>query len=134
MSRFCQVETQFKNKDALVSALNEMGYTHVEVHDEAQYLYGYQGDVRDDVANIIIRRQYVGGSSNDLGFVKTEDGTYKAVISEYDRHRHNDQWLNKLKCSYGFHVIQRQAQARGRTVTRENLPNGSQRITIGGYR
>ena len=73
----------------------------VEDHEEAQNLYGYQGDKRAQKANIIVRRKYVGGSSNDIGFEKKEDGTYAAIISDYDRGRYNDQWMKKLESAYG---------------------------------
>jgi hypothetical protein len=73
-----------------VKALVRAGWkeNQIEVHDEAQHLVGYQGDQRKDKANVIIRRKYVGGASNDLGFVLQEDGTYKAIVSEYDRSKH----------------------------------------------
>jgi hypothetical protein len=76
-------------------------------------LVGFQGDYRTQdgeghtkdadkalKADIIIRRKYVGGASNDIGFVKGSDGKFKAVISDYDSSRHNAAWLAKLKGEY----------------------------------
>ena len=91
MSEFVECKTKFKDKKALVEALIAMGWTanQIEVNEVAQNLYGYQGDKRNQKANIIIRRKNVGGASNDIGFVKKPDGTYEAIISEYDRHAAN---------------------------------------------
>lgn len=83
-----------------------MGYTTVEDHENPQQLIDFCGrptrylDKNGDKANIIVRRKYVGGSANDLGFVKKADGTYGAIISEFDTGKHNKQWLNNLKKAY----------------------------------
>jgi hypothetical protein len=105
----------------------------IEVHSVPNNLIGYHSDVRSDRANIIIRRRYIGGSSNDIGFLKTEDGTYTAIISEYDSSKYNKQWLNRLKQNYAYHTIKEQQENRGRMVTREHIGN-RQRISIRGYR
>jgi len=134
---YCSIQTQFKNTQALVEALAETGnwnVSQIEVHKTPQNLYGYKGDVREDVAHIIIRRAVVGGASNDIGFLKQEDGTYKAIISKYDRGRHNDQWIGNLKGNYAFHVIKNQQRARGRQVERQRMPDGRQRLIVKGYR
>lgn len=96
MSHFTSIKTQIKNRDALVTALNDIGFKNIELHETAQHLYGYQGDVREQTAEVIIRRQYIGSSSNDIGFKQQADGQYEAIISEYDRHQYNQQWMNKL--------------------------------------
>ena len=88
MSLYCSVKTQFKNQDALVAALMETGewqINQIDVYDVAHNLFGYQGDQKKEVAHIIIRREGVGHSSNDMGFVRNPDGTYSAIISELDK-------------------------------------------------
>lgn len=137
MSMYCDIKTQFKSREALVAALMEHGnWTRatIEVHDVPQHLVGYKGDVRQQVANVIIRRQFVPGASNDVGFVKQEDGTYQAIISEYDRSKYTDAWLGQLTASYAFHATKREMERRGRRVTRERLPNGHQRLYVDNYR
>jgi hypothetical protein len=133
---YCKIETQFKNELALIDALCEQGWTsaQIEIHQDAQNLFGYHGDVRKEKAHIIIRRKHIGSASNDLGFVRNANGEYEAIISQYDRSRFNDSWVAKLKQSYAFHTIARQQSVRGRTVTRERLANGRQRVVVGGYR
>jgi len=138
MSSYCNVETQFKNQEALTLALIETGKwskDQIEVHSEPKNLYGYHNDIRSDKAHIIIRRKYIGGSSNDIGFLKTEEGTYTAIISEFDKRSmgYNDKWLASLKGNYAYHTIKQQQESRGRMVTREHIGN-KQRISIKGYR
>lgn len=137
MSRFCKVQTLFKDQDSLVQALMETGNwskDQIEIHNEPQHLFGYKGDQRQEMANLIIRRQFVGRSSNDIGFVKNDDGTYGAIISNYDKSRYNDKWIGALKGSYAFYQIEKQMRAKGRRVVRERLSNGRQTITVTGYR
>lgn len=95
---------------------------------------GYQGDTRAEKAHIIVRRKFVGGSSNDIGFLRNSEGQYEAIISEFDKTKYNESWRNKLKANYAFHSVRLQQEARGRTVNRERLENGKQRIRITGYR
>jgi hypothetical protein len=83
-----------------------MGYGIVEEHDVAQQLYDFQGrathylDKSGDKANVIVRRKVVGGAANDLGFALQPDGTYSAVVSEYDNNKHNTSWFKELKRKY----------------------------------
>lgn len=137
MSLYCSVITQFKNEKALIFALMETGQwtaEQIEVHEQAQNLFGYRGDLRPEKANIIIRRKNVGPSSNDLGFIKNEDNTFTAIISEFDKTKYSEHWTNKLKQSYAFQAIRLQQEAKGRQVSRTKLPDGKQRVTIQGYR
>ncbi len=137
MSRYCTVETTFKDRDALVAALMETsGWTReqIETHDIPQHLFGFRGKQRQEVSHVIIRRKYVGELSNDLGFVKGEDGHYKAIISSYDSNRYGSNWVDKLTANYAYHVVRREQEARGRNVSRERCPNGHQVVTVTGYR
>jgi len=100
MSAYHTQKTQYKDKDALVAALGDMGYQTVECHEVATNLYGYHGDMRSQKANIIVRRNFIGNAANDLGFVKVEDGTYSAIISAFDSGKHDAEWLKGLKRAY----------------------------------
>jgi len=134
---YCKIETQFRNPEALLCALMETGQwtaEQIEVHSEPQNLFGYHGDLRSEKANIIIRRKHVGQCSNDIGFSKNEDGTFTAIISEFDKTKYSEHWTNKLKQSYAFQAIRLQQEAKGRQVSRTKLPDGKQRVEIKGYR
>jgi len=137
MSMYCSVQTQFKNQAALVEALMETGNWkrhQIDVHARPQHLFGYKGDKREQLAHVIISRQYVSGASNDVGFLKNADGSYSAMISQYDSRTYNDVWMKDLKANYAYHAIKLQQEARGRTVTRERMPDGRQRVRVIGYR
>lgn len=116
MSHYNTLSTKIKNRDSLVKALCKMGFKEdqIELHDNAQNLYGYQGDVREQKANVIIRRKNVGSASNDLGFFKSEDGTYQAIISDYDRNSgYNTKWQGKLEMHYGIEQSKKAFNANG---------------------
>ena len=137
MSHFVECQTEFRDPQALVAALVEYGFdeSHVEIHQEAVPLYGYQGDVRQQKAHVVIRRQHVGNGANDVGWERMPDGTYRAWISEFDgRNRFNQEMQNRIKQEYAYQLISRQQRARGRSVTRERLSSGEIEVVIGGYR
>lgn len=131
MSEYVECETNIKDERALVEALIEMGFeeSQIERHEQAQPLYGYHGDKRKQKSNVIIRRQHVGGASNDIGFLKKEDGTYEAIISAYDRSSggnaakhtggYNDQWMKNLNQNYTEKLYTREARKLGYKVKKE---------------
>lgn len=116
MSKFVSVKLAFKDKDVLKATLKELGYGEIEEYEEAQQLCGYEGSLREDKANIIIRRQHIGRVSNDLGFVKTANG-YDMVISEYDRSAHGKVFLEQLPQQYGVNKTRKTLKHMGCTVT-----------------
>ncbi len=137
MSQYCLIKTQFKDEGALVAALIETGNwtsAQIEVHETPQNLIGIGGNVREELAHIIIRRTHVGSASNDIGFHRIETGEYEAIISEYDKRKYGEEWLGLLRQNYAFHKVERQQRSRGRTTIRERLDNGRQRVTVTGYR
>src|ERR1017187_2133433 len=124
MSAYSTLETIYRDRDCLVVALADMGYTTVEVHEDAQNLQGYHGDMRAQKANVIVRRQYIGTASNDLGFVKKEDGTYAAIISDFDSRHHNTKWYTDLKDKYLDKVTTKQAKKMGLKLHSRTVVNG----------
>ena len=128
MSAYHELKTEYKDKDSLVEALNDMGYKEVEVHEIAQNLYGYHGDMRSQKANIIVRRKFVDFAANDLGFVKTEDGSYAAIVSEYDSGKHNTTWFNGLKKAYTEKVAIKTAAKNGFRFLGKKIVNGKPQL------
>lgn len=132
MSHFTTVRTQIKNVDALAKALADVGFKQVEIHPVARNLYGYQGDVRSQTAEVIIRRQYISAASNDIGFKRQEDGTFEAIISEYDQTNYSQQWLNQVTQRYGYHALMATAAAKGFAIeAQETLEDGTIRVVVG---
>lgn len=113
MSAYSEVSTQFTDGELLIEALTEMGFTPENHIGKPQHLTGYHGDKRKDVADVIIPRAQVGGSSNDIGFVRGDDGKFRAIISEYDSRHYGEQWLKKLRAGYADKGILRQAKLAG---------------------
>ncbi len=131
MSHFTTLSTQLTDVDALCAALREVGYSEVEMHDQPQPLFGYQGDRRPERAHVIIRRQHVGSASNDLGFVRQDDGRFLAVISDYDRHRHDQAWLGRVTARHAYHVTAKTLAAQGFDLTSETTEqDGTVRMVL----
>jgi hypothetical protein len=135
MSEYAKVKTQFKDLECLLAALKEVGYDNVEVHENAERLVDFQGrqthytDATGDTANVIVRRKYVGGAANDLGFLKGADGSYSAMVSAYDSHRHNEQWFGKLKAKYAEKFVAKEAKRQGmKLYSPARLVNGKKVI------
>lgn len=132
MSHFTSIQTQIKDADSLVKALADVGFQQVEMHSTAQPLYGYEGDRRADTAEVIIRRQQIGRLSNDIGFKRQSDGTFQAIISDYDRRRHSQDWLNQVTQRYGYHHLMATAPAEGFAIEQEDvLADGTIRVVVG---
>jgi hypothetical protein len=135
VSHFLDVQTTFRDQACLLEALSHTwSVDKIEVHEEPKHLTGYEGDTRPEKAHIIIRRQHIGCASNDIGFVKNEDGSYSAIISEYDRHKYNDQWLGTLKQQYAVAKIKKEYKKKGLVVREEQKPNGRVRLRVQGFR
>lgn len=146
MSHYSEYETGFRDSDCLEKALNDMGYREVEVYSAAQPLYGYQGDFRlvtdwkqhtknPDLAvcaNVIVRRRHIGTSANDLGFVRKQDGSLNAIISEFDSTRHSSTWVGALKQRYAVHMNKKVAIRRGMRVQEKALADGTIKLTCRG--
>lgn len=133
MSHFTSIKTEIRDVNALVKALEDVGFKDkVEVHEEAQRLYGFQGDLREETAEVVIRRQYLGSASNDIGFKKQEDECYEAVISSYDRaYKYSQQWLNQLTQRYGYHILMATVPEQGFTIEEEEtLEDGTIRVLV----
>ena len=133
MSHYCEVAIELTDEGCLVAALNRLGFQgKVEVHQEAQTLYGYMGDARPQKAHIIIRRQHVGRGANDLGFERQADGKYRVWVSEFDQSRngYDNAWLGRLKQAYGIEKVRKEAKKRGYRLTEQKQDNGTVRLVL----
>lgn len=119
MSAYTEQETQITDADILKECLKEKGIKEVVQHDTPVQLEGYHGDKRKDTAEIVIPRRAVGSSSNDVGFKKQPDGTYKAIISQYDSHKFNQAFMSDLKKRYAEKKIHKVAKQSGLSFLRK---------------
>jgi Protein of unknown function (DUF1257) len=136
MSHYTKIATCFKVEKYLLAALKDVGFGDVEVHAIPQNLYGYQGDMRADKAEIIIRRKYISSSSNDIGFMKNADGVYEANISEFDRTnkdlKYDEAWVAKVAKRYAYHATTELLQGQGFEVQEEieDSRTGTLKLTL----
>lgn len=131
MSHFTSIKTQIRNTEVLIKALADVGFKNVEYHEIAESLYGYQGDMRPESAEVIIRKQYIGSLSNDIGFKRQKNGEFQAIVSEYDRRKYGQSWLNKLMQRYGYHALLASAHEQGFTIEEDEvLEDGTVRVVV----
>jgi hypothetical protein len=125
MSAYKRIKCNLVDKEALLGALKELGFTPA-VYDTPQKLRGYAGDVRMNSAEIIVDRSQLNeaftGASNDLGFFyDNSQGEYIMVCSDYDRSCEIDQ---RVKQAYAKVVIEKALKSQGFKVKVE-IPNDS---------
>jgi hypothetical protein len=119
MSHFTTIRTKMIDQQHLLAALRDLGFNTVESQTTPSTLFGFKGDARPEMAEIIIRRQYIGAASNDIGFAKSADGTFQAIISEYDRGRYSQSWLQKVQCRYAYHATKEALSNEGFCLVEE---------------
>lgn len=143
MSHFTAVEVDFqsKNESCLIEALEEIyGKGNIQHSADGIALYGYGGDDRSKLAKnnpnyapkcqIVIRRQHVGSSSNDVGYCRTEDGKYKAYVSDYDKgYNFNASKQKVVKQNYTAAITKKQLKAQGYTVSMSKNKDGTLKIS-----
>jgi hypothetical protein len=113
VSKFLECQTIISDRKFLIAALQELGY-RVEFHPEAAPLFGYEGLERPERAHVIIRRSQLSPASNDIGFARTSDGRFVALLSEYDQAIGYDRkWLGKVQQIYKEKQTIATARAKG---------------------
>lgn len=111
MSKFLKInELNITDQQMLVATLLEdMTFqkqvggaeTLVESHEEPVHLFGYEGELRPETGEVVVRRQFIGDFANDLGFKRRKSGNFRPIISEYDAHYYNASWIETLSQKYG---------------------------------
>lgn len=133
MSHYTRVKTQLKNETALLQALADLGFgpTKIKHSKEAQHLEGYEGKMREQTAEIIIPRKYVQQAANDIGFKRQEDGTFEAIISEYDKNKYNKEWVGKLTQRYAYNNLKNELSDGGFFIESEREEKGEIFLQVG---
>jgi len=103
----CQLRTQYES--SLLEGLKKIGYSP-KVYDKAHSLFGYTGSERPQKAHIVIPRGQVGVASNDIGFLREEDGFYTIHVSEYDKEKWNKKFPELVK-HYALDVVNKLVQS-----------------------
>ena len=131
MSEYTVCESEMSDGACVKEALTEMGYAFEE-HKNPQHLYGYQGDKREQVAHIIVRRAPVGSYANDVGFVKNADGKYSMIISEFDKisGKQSVNFTKNLKVVYNKYKALKEAKKHGFRIIKSQKVEENGRIRI----
>jgi hypothetical protein len=113
VSKYEETSTEIRDPDHLIAALRELGL-QCEFHPAGAYLVGYEGRLRPEMAHVIIRRHQIGVASNDIGFARKPNGTFAAVLSEYDRSiGFDEKWIGRVHQIYKEKQLLADARAKG---------------------
>ena len=126
MSHYSKVRTKLKSLKYLTLALQDMEFKKEQIQYDkvAQQLEGYHGDKREQTAELVIPRRFIGKYSNDIGFKLQQDGTWEAIISDYDKSKYNSAWLGKLYQRYAYKKTKDQLADNGFLIESEIEENG----------
>ncbi len=84
----------------LVQALEESGFKRVERFEAPQPLLSWRNQPLPELAEIIVRRQLIGATADDLGFTRGEGGRFEALVSDILLSRFDRRWFLKLHERY----------------------------------
>ncbi len=121
MSAYTTLQTQLVSAYHLKRALESLGFPEVELHETPQPLIGFEGQDRNQTAEVIIRRHHLGAASNDIGFRRDGNGRFIAVIGDFDRQRFDTAWLMRLTQVYAYQVAREQLQQQGFELVEEEM-------------
>lgn len=127
MSHYTSIALEIRDREALVAALGDLGIGKVEVHASPQPIRGYDGQTRR--AEVILRG--VGYYGGDVGFRRTRDGRFEAVLDQDDEQQLGRDWRNRLLQRYGRHVAVARLQKKGFRVVREEAREGKLHLVLG---
>lgn len=130
MSHNLDIKTQITDKVALCRALERMGFKNrYEVHDKAQTLNNWRGYAQDVRAEIIIRKRELSPISNDFGFSKQEDGSYKIIV-DTGYIKNQPDWTNRLTTYYGVEKMKLECESRGQKYYEDTDEKNRPRLRI----
>jgi len=152
MSAYIVKTTKFRDRailcEAIAAALAEVaqffprdaerliGATFEEAPEgERLTLIDWHGKPRPQSADLVIRRQYLGPASNDLGYVlDAETGCYTEFVSDYDTKTGITGWIRKaIKEHYAATFAQKRAAKNGhKTRRRRRLEDGRLELVLVG--
>jgi hypothetical protein len=124
MSHFTTIETQIRDIPALREACGELGLTVLE----NTLARGYSSNnIKGDLV-IRLRGPY------DVALTRQQDGSYGLTTDWWAGHveRELGKDYGKLLQLYGVHKAQAEARRKGYTTRRQQLVDGSIKLTIGG--
>lgn len=79
-------------------------------------------------AEIVIPRRSLSRISNDVGFVKGEDGTYRAIIGDIDETKFDEKWMKRLMNTYTEKGYMKIAKRKGLRFIGKTVKNGKMKL------
>ena len=124
MSHFVTIETQIKDIAALKAACRELGL-NVQKNAEAR---GYAANRQHGDFVITLKGPY------DIAVNRKQDGTFGLTADWWQGHVAKEVGTNftKLMKLYSVHKVLIEAKRKGHTVHRQDLKDGSVKLTVGG--
>ncbi len=132
MSQYVKIDVKLTSEASIKEALDAIGKPY-ETFEVAEPLVDYTGRRRSETrAHIIVRRKHLSGASNDMGFEKMPDGSWRAHVSDYDMPPRSNVWP-RFKQEYAASVNTRAAKRKGYHVQRTDV-DGKIKLKVTGYR
>ena len=124
MSHFVTVETQLRDIAALKAACRELGLD-VQQNAEAR---GYAANRQHGDFVITLKGPY------DIAVNRKQDGTFGLTADQWQGHVAKEVGVNftRLMKLYSVHKVLIEAKRKGHTVRRQELKDGSVKLTVGG--
>ena len=135
MSKYRKMQTQFTSRALMREALQAAGVPFEECQPGTENpLVGYEGDLRPEKATFIVRRAYVGSSSNDMGWHwNPVTRCFEEIVSDYDsKYGQAMSICQSVKREYAVAATMSQARAKGYRVERQNQTNGTVQLVVTG--
>jgi len=126
MSKYQRVQTKFKNSEILAQAIADVCQKNSIMFEagESVTIYGWKRQTA--TGEFVIRKGQLR-SIGDLGFHRTDDGTFEVIIDDLDRR--GARIVKQVKQRYARLEVERMARARGMRVE-EVEENGVTRMRL----
>lgn len=84
MSSVHNYPTTMKDRDCIIAAVKQLGYTPTVLAErESKMLRSYSGGTIGIKAEMFIPKEQINWASNDIGFVRRADNQFDVVASKY---------------------------------------------------
>ncbi len=123
MSAYTSIQTQLVSAVHLQRALQDLGFTQVELHTTPQAVAGLFSEGAAQGAEVIVRRKHLSGAYGDLGFARDDQGRFQLLVNDMDRTTYGEAWLQRLTQRYAYQVTREQLEQQGFDLVSEEADN-----------
>lgn len=127
MSHYTQLQTQMHDEEVLLEALSDLGFHGLVCSEKPVLLSGWD----KQFAEIKIPESMLDSAFSDIGFKRQSDGSFKALIADYDRRKYGLSWINKLTQRYAYRKARKTLSNQDFTLVEEEVDqDGSIRLVV----